>query len=80
MHAVDVVPALRRDKGLSCREPSRLLQPYDVHLAGYAHVNELNRGLYSFDFALLILNVMGASSAKVPRLLGMRPQWLVTPG
>lgn len=74
MHARDLLLELRRDKELTYKELCRRLEAYDVHMTEQALINKLNRGLYSFGFALLMLDVMGASSVKVPHLLGTRPQ------
>lgn len=74
LHARDLLLELRRDKGLTYKELCRRLEAYDVHMTEQALINKLNRGLYSFGFALLMLDVMGASSVKVPHLLGTRPQ------
>ncbi len=74
MHARELLLELRRDKGLTYKELCRRLEAYDVHLTEQALINKLNRGLYSFGFALLMLDVMGASTVKVPHLLGTRPQ------
>jgi hypothetical protein len=74
MHAKELVLNTRRDKDLSYKELCRRLEAYGVHMSEQALINKLNRGLYSFGFALLVLDVMGAASIKVPRLLGTRPQ------
>jgi len=73
MHARELLLELRRDKGLTYKELCRRLETYDVQMSEQALINKLNRGLYSFGFALLMLDVMGASSVKVPHLLGTRP-------
>lgn len=74
MHARELLLELRRDKGLTYKELCRRLEAYDLHLTEQALINKLNRGLYSFGFALLMLDVMGATTVKVPHLLGTRPQ------
>ncbi len=74
MHAKELVLNLRRDKDLSYKELCRRLEAYGVRMSEQALINKLNRGLYSFGFALLVLDVMGATSIKVPHLLGTRPQ------
>jgi hypothetical protein len=74
MHAKELVLNVRRDKDLSYKELCRRLEAYDVRISEQALINKLNRGLYSFGFALLMLDVMGTPSIKVPHLLGTRPQ------
>lgn len=74
MHAKELVLNLRRDKDLSYKELCRRLEAYDVRISEQSLINKLNRGLYSFGFALLLLDVMGVASVKVPHLLGTRPQ------
>ena len=74
IHAKELVLNLRRDKDLSYKELCRRLEAYDVRISEQSLINKLNRGLYSFGFALLMLNVMGETSIKVPKLLRTRPQ------
>ncbi|WP_162910190.1 DUF6471 domain-containing protein [Azohydromonas sediminis] len=74
MHAKELLLETRRDKGLSYKELCRRLEAYDIRITEQALINKLNRGLYSFGFALLMLDVMGVASVKVPHLLGTRPQ------
>lgn len=74
MHARELLLELRRDKRLSYKELCRRLEAYEVFMTEQALINKLNRGLYSFGFALLMLDVMGAQSVKVPHLLGTRPR------
>ena len=57
MHARDLLLELRRDKGLTYKELCRRLEAYDVHMTEQALINKLNRGLYSFGFALLMLPI-----------------------
>lgn len=73
-HARQLLLELRRDKELSYKELCRKLEVYEVRMTEQALINKLNRGLYSFGFALLMLDVMGETSIKVPQLLGTRPQ------
>ncbi len=73
-HARELLLELRRDKGLSYKELCRRLEAYDMPMTEQALINKLNRGLYSFGFALLMLDIMGATGLKVPHLLGTRPQ------
>ncbi len=73
-HAKELVLNLRRDKDLSYKQLCLRLEAYDVRISEQSLSNKLNRGLYSFGFALLMLNVMGETSIKVPKLLGTRPQ------
>lgn len=74
MHAQQLLLELRRDKGLSYKELCRRLESYDIHMTEQSLINKLNRGLYSFGFALLMLDIMGADTVKVPHLLGTAPK------
>lgn len=74
IHAKELVLDIRRDKDLSYKELARRLEAYEIHISEQALINKLNRGLYSFGFALLMLDVMGVKSVQVPHLLGTRPQ------
>jgi len=74
LHAKALVLNLRRDKDLSYKELCRRLEAYEVRISEQSLSNKLNRGLYSFGFALLMLDIMGATSVKVPHLKGTRPQ------
>jgi hypothetical protein len=74
MHAQQLLLELRRDKGLTYKELCRRLESYDIQMTEQALINKLNRGLYSFGFALLMLDIMGAETVKVPHLLGTRPK------
>jgi hypothetical protein len=74
MHAKELVLNIRRDKDLSYKELCRRLEAYGVRMSEQALINKLNRGLYSFGFALLMLDVLGVATVKVPHLLGTRPQ------
>lgn len=73
MHAKELVLNLRRDKDLSYKELCRRLEAYGVRMSEQALINKLNRGLYSFGFALLMLDAMQVATVKVPHLLGTRP-------
>jgi hypothetical protein len=73
MHAKELVLNTRRDKDLSYKELCRRLEAYGVRMSEQALINKLNRGLYSFGFALLMFDIMGVTSVKVPHLLGTRP-------
>lgn len=68
MHARELVLNTRRDKDLSYKELCRRLAGHGVHMSEQALINKLNRGLYSFGFALLMLHLMGVASVKVPTL------------
>lgn len=74
MHAKELVLNLRRDNDLSYKELCRRLEAYGIRISEQSLINKLNRGLYSFGFALLMLDVMGAKTVRVPHLLGTRPQ------
>lgn len=68
MHARELVLNTRRDKDLSYKELCRRLEGHGVRMSEQTLINKLNRGLYSFGFALLMLHVMGVASVKVPKL------------
>jgi hypothetical protein len=74
MHAKDLLMRVRQDKELSYKELCRRLEAYDIRMTEQALINKLNRGTYSFGFALLMLDAMGETTVAVPKLLGTRPR------
>ena len=74
MHARDLVRTTREEKDLSYKELCRRLQAFDIFISPQVLTNKMNRSTYSFGFALLLLDVMGVTSIKVPHLQGTRPQ------
>jgi transcriptional regulator with XRE-family HTH domain len=65
--AKSIVKDLREDKGLSYRELARRLGDIGVPMDEQVLINRLNRGRFSFAFALQVLAAMGVDVLPVPK-------------
>ncbi len=63
-----ILQNLRVDKELTHTELARRLEAHGVRLEPQALINKLNRGTYSFTFALQVLAAMGVKVIHVPQL------------
>jgi hypothetical protein len=63
--AKSIVKDLRESKDVSYKELSRRLADYGVHIEPQVLINRINRGSYSFAFALHLLALLGADDLKV---------------
>lgn len=59
---------LLADKGLTHRELAAKLHEQGVWIETQPLINKLNRGRYSFVFALQVLAALGEKSLRVPKL------------
>lgn len=59
---------LLADKGLNHRELAAKLHEQGAWIETQPLINKLNRGRYSFTFALQVLAALGESSLRVPQL------------
>ena len=66
--AKSIIKDLREDKNLSYKELARRLEAQGVVIDDRVLINRINRGGFSFAFALQLLAAMGAESVDVPRL------------
>ena len=66
--AKSIIKELREEKDLSYKELARRLEAQGVVIEDRVLINRINRGGFSFAFALELLAAMGAESVVVPRL------------
>lgn len=66
--AKSIVKELRESKKLSYKELVRRLAADGVNVDPQVLINRVNRGWFTFAFALQLLAVMGAEEVKVPRM------------
>lgn len=57
---------LRKDKDLTYSELARRLQGYCVRISTQVLINKLNRGTFTFSFALQVLVAMGEKNLRLP--------------
>ncbi len=65
--AKSIIKELREEKDLSYKELARRLEAQGVVIDDRVLINRINRGGFSFAFALQLLAAMGAESVDVPR-------------
>ena len=66
--AKSIIKDLRESKGVSYKELSRRLEAYGVAVDDRVLINRINRGGFSFTFALQVLAALGATTVDVPLL------------
>lgn len=66
--AKSLIKELRESKQVSYKELSRRLEAYGVVLDDRVLINRINRGGFSFAFALQVLAALGATIVEVPQL------------
>ena len=66
--AKSTIKNLREQRQLSYKELARRLEAVGVHVSDQVLINRMNRGNYSFAFALQLLSVMGVETLDVPTL------------
>lgn len=66
--AKSLIKDLRESKGVSYKELARRLAAYGVVVDDRVLINRVNRGGFSFAFALQVLGALGATSLEVPPL------------
>lgn len=66
--AKSLIKDLRESQGVSYKELARRLEAYDVFVDDRVLINRINRGGFSFAFALQVLSALGAQSVNVPKL------------
>lgn len=66
--AKSIVKELRESKGVPYKELALRLEEQGVLLSDQVLINRINRGSYSFAFALQVLAAMGVTSIDVPKL------------
>ncbi len=68
--ARDLLKHLREDKELTYDQLARHLKPHGAVLETRVLINKINRGRFSFAFALQVLAAMGETTLRVPNVLG----------
>jgi hypothetical protein len=66
--AKSIIKDLRESKQLSYEELARRLEAQGEHIDVQVLINRVNRGRYSFAFALQLLAAMGSEVVAVPKL------------
>ena len=66
--AKSIVKELRESKDVSYKELARRLEDQGVHIDDQVLINRVNRGSYSFSFALQVLAAMGVTTIDVPQM------------
>ena len=66
--AKSLIKDLRESQRVSYKELARRLEAYGLVVDDRVLINRINRGGYSFAFALMVLSALGASSVDVPKL------------
>jgi len=70
LQARDLIKQMREDKDLTYTELQRRLTAHGVVIENQVLINKINRGRYSFTFALQVLAAMDVATLKVPNVLG----------
>lgn len=68
--AKSLIKDLRESEGISYKELARRLEAFGVVVTDRVLINRINRGGFSFAFALQVLAALGAESVDVPKLQG----------
>lgn len=66
--AKSLIKDLRESKQVSYKELARRLEAYGVVMDDRVLINRINRGGFSFAFALQVLAALGATTLTVPQL------------
>ena len=66
--AKSLIKDLRESKQVSYKELARRLEAYGVVVDDRVLINRINRGGFSFAFALQVLAALGAPTLAVPQL------------
>jgi hypothetical protein len=68
-----LIKELRESKQVTYKELARRLEAYGVFMSDRVLINRINRGGFSFAFALMVLDALGKQTVDVPRLPGTGP-------
>lgn len=66
--AKSLIKDLRESQGVSYKELARRLEAYGLFVDDRVLINRINRGGFSFAFALQVMSALGAQSVNVPKL------------
>ena len=67
LRAKAMIKELREYKHVSYKELARRLEAYGVLMTDQVLINRINRGSYTFAFALMVLDALGAESIEIPK-------------
>lgn len=72
--AKGLLKELRESKKLSCRLLAARLQHYGVFMTDQVLINRINRGGFSFSFALMVMDALGAEFLEIPKDPALHPK------
>ncbi|GEM_PF-1066235 len=68
-----LIKELRESKQVSYKELARRLEGYGVVMSDRVLINRINRGGFSFAFAMMVLDALGQQTLDVPKLSSALP-------
>ena len=71
--AKSLVKELREEKSVSYEQLAERLVSYGVRMETQALINRINRGRFTFAFALQVLAALGVRSIDIPQLGQKKP-------
>jgi hypothetical protein len=69
-----LIKELRESQDISYKELARRLESFGVHVSDRVLINRINRGAFTFAFALMVLAALGQKSIDIPRLSSLEPK------
>ncbi|MGB4358939.1 MAG: DUF6471 domain-containing protein [Rhodoferax sp.] len=69
-----LIKELRESKQVSYKDLARRLEAYGVFMTDRVLINRINRGGFSFAFALMVLDALGQPTLDVPKLSSTMPR------
>lgn len=73
VRAKELIKELRESRQVSYLDLTRLLRPYGVVISERVLINRINRGTYSFSFALMVMDALGVDSLEIPKQEALHP-------
>ena len=70
--AKSLIKDLRESQDVSYKELARRLEGFGVHISDRVLINRINRGSYTFAFALMVLAALGQKTVEVPEVPSRR--------
>ena len=68
VRAKSIIKDLRESRGVSYKELARRLEAYGVVVDDRVLINRINRGGFSFAFAMQVAAALGATTLPIPQL------------
>lgn len=69
-----LIKELRDSKQVSYKELARRLEAYGVVMSDRVLINRINRGGYSFAFAMMVLDALDEDTLDIPKHPKIHPQ------